>query len=39
MSQPTFADTSEFYRVDATLSHLIHFNGDRFLGPYEKDGQ
>lgn len=36
MSQAAPADTSEFYRVDAAL---IHFNSERFLGPYEKDGQ
>lgn len=29
---------TEVWCADAP-SHLIHFNGERFLGPYEKDGQ
>lgn len=39
MSHAAFVDTSESYRVDAVLTHLVNFNGERFLGPYEKDGQ
>lgn len=29
---------TEVWCADAP-THLIHFNGERFLGPYEKDGQ
>ena len=28
---------TEVWCADAP-SHLIHFNGERFLGPYEKEG-
>jgi hypothetical protein len=39
MNHAAFVDTSKPYRVDTALTNLVNVNGERFRGPYEKDGQ